>query len=194
MNYLAHSFLSFSEEQLVGNMIADFIKNSERENYPLEIQKGIRIHREIDTFTDGNPIIHQAKKVFSPLVRLYAGAFVDVSFDYFLANDLSINSIENWKKHSQKVYQTLWKHEEYLPDKFKLTLRRMEKDDWLYNYRNEWGIQFSFQNVLNKSKYLEDSLPVFPLFQQNKTTLQKSYIEFFPILQRHIMDLEISLR
>lgn len=194
MNYLAHSFLSFSEGQLVGNMIADFIKNRERENYPLEIQKGIRIHREIDTFTDGNPIIHQAKKVFSPLVRLYAGAFVDVSFDYFLANDLSINSVENWKNHSQKVYQTLWKHEEYLPERFKIILQRMEKDDWLFNYRNEWGIQFSFQNVLNKSKYLEDNLPVFPLFQQNKTILQKSYQDFFPKLQQHIKDLEISLR
>ena len=60
MNYLAHSYLSFSHEQLVGNMIADFIKNREREFLPSEIQKGIKLHRAIDTFTDAHPVIHQS--------------------------------------------------------------------------------------------------------------------------------------
>jgi acyl carrier protein phosphodiesterase len=55
------------------------------------------MHRAIDTFTDSHPAIHEAKKVFSPLVRLYAGAFVDVAMDYFLANDLSLHSRKNGK-------------------------------------------------------------------------------------------------
>ena len=96
MNFLAHSFLSFSEEQVIGNMIADFVNNREVK----EIQSGIRLHRGIDTFTDAHPIVHQAKKFFSPKVRLYAGAFVDVSFDYFLANDIQIKTCEEWEKHS----------------------------------------------------------------------------------------------
>ena len=85
MNYLAHSILSYTSGQLVGNMIADFIKNNERESFPLEIQEGIKLHRFIDTFTDTHPAVSEAKKIFSPLVRLYSGAFVDVAFDYFVA-------------------------------------------------------------------------------------------------------------
>lgn len=177
MNFLAHSYLSFSDEQLVGNMIADFVKNREREFLPKEIQKGIKLHRAIDTFTDAHPTIHKAKKVFQPLVRLYSGAFVDVSFDYFLANSLEDESLKN---HGKKVYATLWQYEEFLPEKFKIILPRMQKDDWLYNYKNDWGIKFSFQNVLNKAQYLEKELHVFPLFLQQKEFLKECFDEFFP--------------
>ena len=65
MNYLAHSILSFTNGQLVGNMIADFIKNNERENFPLEIQDGIKLHRFIDSFTDSHPAVHEAKKILT---------------------------------------------------------------------------------------------------------------------------------
>ena len=89
MNYLAHSFLAFSDEQIVGQFLEDVIPNRDRYSYPIEIQEGITLHREVDTFTDAHPSISEAKKIFSPLVRLYSGAFVDVSMDYFLANSLS---------------------------------------------------------------------------------------------------------
>lgn len=180
MNFLAHSFLSSSEEELVGNMIADFVKNRELALLPIGIQQGIKKHRAIDTFTDSHPIIHETKRVFSPLVRLYSGAFVDVSFDYFLANDTSIKTDEEWLLHSQKVYDTLAKYKEFLPEHFKSVLERMQKDNWLYNYRNEWGVEYSFRNLVNKAKYLEKDLNVFPLFLEHKDFLQKQYERFFP--------------
>ena len=48
MNYLAHTFLSYSDEQIVGNIIGDFIKNKNRYDYPEGIQQGITLHRAID--------------------------------------------------------------------------------------------------------------------------------------------------
>lgn len=180
MNFLAHSFLSFSEEELVGNMIADFVKNRDLPNLPVGVQEGIKKHRAIDTFTDTHPIIHETKIVFSPLVRLYAGAFVDVSFDYFLANDISIKSDEEWFLHSQKVYFILEKYKNILPENFKKVLEWMQKDNWLYNYRNEWGVKYSFRNVVNKAQYLENGLDVFPLFLEHKDFLQEQYERFFP--------------
>ena len=83
-------------------MIADFIKNNERESFPLEIQEGIKLHRFIDTFTDTHPAVSEAKKIFSPLVRLYSGAFVDVAFDYFVAHYYPEKELRN---HSLKVYK-----------------------------------------------------------------------------------------
>nr|WP_305050385.1 hypothetical protein [Elizabethkingia bruuniana] len=65
MNLLAHSYLSFSDGQIVGNMIADYVRNADREKLPVEVQKGIIIHREIDTYTDQHPVTHKAKKFFS---------------------------------------------------------------------------------------------------------------------------------
>jgi len=52
MNFLAHTWLSFSDDELVGNMLADYIRNRERHLFSEGIQKGIALHRAIDTFTD----------------------------------------------------------------------------------------------------------------------------------------------
>jgi len=177
LNYLAHSILSYTDGQLVGNMIADFIKNNERENFPLEIQEGIRLHRAIDTFTDSHPAVSEAKKIFSPLVRLYSGAFVDVAFDYFVAHLYPENEL---KKHSQKAYRILWENEKWLPESYKKMLVRMEQDDWLANYRQDQNIQYSMQNVLNKAKYLDKDIPVFDAFLENKEKLQYYFDNFFP--------------
>lgn len=188
MNFLAHSYLSFSEEQLVGNMIADFVKNRDVARLPESIQKGIKLHRAIDTFTDAHPLIHEAKAPFRPLVRLYSGAFVDVAFDYFLANDTTENSQRGWQEHSQRVYAVLRRYEEFLPEVFKKVLDKMQQDDWLYNYRNEWGIEYSFRNVVNKAQFLDKTTNVFPAFLANKDFLREKYEIFFPEIKSFAQD------
>ena len=188
MNFLAHSYLSFSEEQLIGNMIADFVKNRDVSRLPESIQKGIKLHRAIDTFTDAHPLIHEAKAPFRPLVRLYSGAFVDVAFDYFLANDTTENSQREWQEHSQKVYAVLRRYEEFLPEVFKKVLDKMQQDDWLYNYRNEWGIEYSFRNVVNKAQFLDKTTNVFPAFLANKDFLREKYEIFFPEIKSFAQD------
>lgn len=182
MNYLAHSFLAFSEEQIVGQFLEDVIPNRDRFSFSEKIQQGITLHREIDTFTDAHPELSEAKKIFSPLVRLYSGAFVDVALDYFLANSLSDQVLKN---HAKKVYQVLRKHETILPERLVRMVNGMEKDNWLYNYKEDWGIKYSMQNVLNKAKYLDKDLPVFEVFLSNKPQLQKHFDVFFPELLAH---------
>src|SRR5215471_10788786 len=88
MNYLAHAYLSFQQPAiLVGNMISDFVKGKKKFDFDDEIQKGIHLHRLIDEFTDEHAVTKEAKQVFKPYVGLYAGAFIDVAYDHFLAND-----------------------------------------------------------------------------------------------------------
>ena len=188
MNFLAHSYLSFSEEQLIGNMIADFVKNRDVARLPESIQKGIKLHRAIDTFTDAHSLIHEAKAPCRPLVRLYSGAFVDVAFDYFLANDTAENSQREWQEHSQRVYAVLRRYEEFLPEVFKKVLDKMQQDDWLYNYRNEWGIDYSFRNVVNKAQFLDKTINVFPAFLANKDFLREKYEIFFPEIKSFAQD------
>jgi acyl carrier protein phosphodiesterase len=194
MNYLAHSYLTFTDGQIVGQFLEDFIRNRDRFTFPKDIQDGITLHRAIDTFTDAHPAIHEAKKVFAPLVRLYAGAFVDVAMDYFVANDLSLHSLRGWKEHSLKVYRVLNQHYEFLPENFRRMLERMEKDDWLYHYRQDQNIKFSMRNVLNKAKYLDNDIPVFEAFLAHKEVLQQCYDDFFPDLIEHAKGINTLLQ
>lgn len=191
MNFLAHSYLTFSDEQIVGQFLQDFIRNKDRFTFPEKIGEGITLHRAIDTFTDSHPEIHDAKKIFSPQVRLYAGAFVDVAFDYFLANSLPSETL---KVHSEKVYRVLRNHEEFLPENFLRMLDRMEKDNWLYNYREDWGIEFSMKNVLNKAKYLNKDLAVFEVFLSSKPQLQNHFDHFFPDVLAEVQKINAGFR
>lgn len=191
MNFLAHSYLTFTDEQIVGQFLQDFIRNKDRFSFPQKIGEGITLHRAIDTFTDAHPEIHEAKKIFSPLVRLYAGAFVDVAFDYFLANSLPSETL---KVHSEKVYRVLRNHEEFLPENFLRMLDRMEKDNWLYNYREDWGIEFSMKNVLNKAKYLNKNLAVFEVFLSSKPELQNHFDHFFPDVLAEVQKINAGFR
>lgn len=191
MNYLAHSYLSFSTQQIVGQFLEDYVRNNARDNLPSEIQQGIILHRAIDTFTDSHPVISAAKIIYQPLVRLYSGAFIDVSFDYFLANSVSEAEL---KQHTNQVYLALRKYENFFPPVFGNRLNSMEKDNWLYNYRFDWGIQYSFQNVLNKAKYLEKDIPIFDVFLQNKDFLKLKFELFFPELEAHILKINSNFK
>lgn len=185
MNYLAHAYLSFTDGQIVGNFIEDFVENSQRLDYPEEIRKGIKLHRAIDTFTDAHPIISEAKKIFQPRVRLYSGAFVDIAMDYFLANDLSIFTEKEWKDYAEKTYLVLGNHAEWLPEKLTKILPNMQQNNWLFNYRNDWAIEKSFLHLKRKAKYLDEEIPVFDLFLNHKAELKAYYNAFFPELYEH---------
>ncbi len=181
MNYLAHAYLSFGDPGiLVGNMISDFVKGKKQFDYPTIVQKGIRLHRAIDTFTDQHLSTKKAKEFFKPAVGPYAGAFMDVVYDHFLALDTEQFSESSLKSFSKKVYAQLADRESILPERFARILPYMGSQDWLYNYRFPEGIEKSFGGLVRRAQYLTESTPAFNLFTQHYAELQKHYNEFFP--------------
>lgn len=181
MNYLAHAFLSFHHpEILVGNMISDFVKGNQKNAYPEAIQKGIHLHRLIDSFTDSHESTKQAKKIFSPYYRLYSGAFVDIVYDHFLANDSNEFQSDELMNLSQETYTVLRRFPGELPPVFRGMLPYMEQQNWLYNYQYRWGIQNSFGGLVRRAAYLTESTTAFKLFEQCYTDLQACYARFFP--------------
>lgn len=194
MNYLAHAYLSFNQPLiLAGNMISDFVKGKEQYEYDRIIQRGIRLHRAIDSFTDSHPCIREMKKPFKEKYGLYAGAFVDIVCDYYLANDpKEFSSPHSLSSFSQQVYVMLEKQIGSLPSSFRHMFEYMKQQDWLYNYRSEWIIEKSFAGIVRRAKYMDDSATAFAIFQNNIETLRPHYVEFFPLLKNHsILTLEM---
>ncbi|HSN48975.1 MAG TPA: hypothetical protein VLR29_09455, partial [Flavobacterium sp.] len=63
MNFLAHIYLSGDNDLIkIGNFMADGIHGKHFDAFPPEIQKGIILHRSIDTFTDAHPIFRQSTR------------------------------------------------------------------------------------------------------------------------------------
>ena len=187
MNYLAHAYLSFQQEEiLVGNMISDYVKGKKKFDYSPRIQKGITLHRAIDTFTDNHPATKAAKQFFRPAVGLYAGAFLDVVYDHFLAtdqqefeNDIALQTFSN------ATYQQLDKYKAVFPERFSRMFPSMLKYNWLYHYQFNWGIERSMTGLVSRAVYLTDAAPAFRIFEKNYDTLKSYYQSFFPELKKY---------
>ena len=182
MNYLAHAYLSFNNPPvLVGNMISDFVKGKKQFDYPNPIQKGIQLHRAIDTFTDNHAATHKLKEFFRPQYRLYSGAFTDIVYDYFLANDTREFPEEAALKiFTENTFTLLDTGTEWFGEKFGLMFPYMKTQNWLYNYRTEWGIQKSFEGMRKRAAHIEETKTAFTIFCNNKNEMEKYYNEFFP--------------
>lgn len=190
MNYLAHAYLSFNDPGLlVGNLISDFVKGKKKYNYPLNILKGIDLHRAIDDFTDTHPVTRSARQIFQPAYGLYCGAFMDIAYDYFVANDNPLFAPGTLESFSEDVYRELNTYVSVFPPRFQQLFPSMKKHNWLLNYRNHTGIQRSFEGLVYRAAYMSDSAPAFELFVQNKNELQSAYDEFFPELIRFTRDI-----
>ena len=184
MNYLAHAYLSFNRPGiLVGNMISDFVKGRKKFDYPLQIQQGIALHREIDTFTDNHFATKEAKNIFRPAYRLYAGSFMDVVYDHFLALDENEFTNDSLKAFTINTYNLLDKYTDHFPEKFTAMYPYMKAHNWLYHYRYREGIQKSLGGLVRRSKYLTESDTAYLLFNEHYDELKQFYRLFFPELK-----------
>lgn len=184
MNYLAHAWLSFNHpEILIGNMISDFVKGKKKYDYSPVIQKGIMLHRAIDEFTDTHAATASAKQYFRPVVGLYAGAFVDVAYDHFLARDIRENDEAGWQQFCRHTYHILQHHTGILPPRFASMVPYMRTQNWLYNYRFHEGIENSFKGLAFRASYLENSREAYKAFEQSYDALQECYNDFFPFVK-----------
>ncbi|MFN8242559.1 MAG: ACP phosphodiesterase [Ferruginibacter sp.] len=190
MNYLAHAYLSFQHpEILLGNMISDFVKGKKQFAYPPGVQKGIQLHRAIDQFTDTHPATARMKDVFRPHYRLYAGAFADVVYDHFLANDSAVFADEAaLRQFAAATYEQLEKQSHLFPARFGMMFPYMQSQNWLYHYRFREGTQKSFGGLVRRAAYLEESDTAFALLEAHYAILQECYTLFFPAVKAFAAD------
>jgi acyl carrier protein phosphodiesterase len=187
MNLLAHAHLSFDQPQiLVGNMISDFVKGKKQFDYPEAIQKGIQLHRAIDNFTDTHEITQGVKAFFKPQYHLYSGAFADVVYDHFLANDTTyFSTADDLQKFAAIAYERLQLNTNWLPEAFKKMLPYMIEHNWLYNYKNKWGIEKSFAGLSKRALYINETSIAFELFNTHYDAIQSLYQAFYPDLKKY---------
>ena len=136
MNFLAHLYLSQNNTDImIGNFIADHIQGNKYEGFSAEIQQGIFLHREIDTFTDAHEVVRKSKRRLHERYRHYDGVIIDIFYDYFLA--------KNWASYSEIPLELFTKSVSNLLDEIKLDLPI--KSQQFINYMIEYNILFNYK-------------------------------------------------
>lgn len=181
MNYLAHCFLSCDEEDiLIGNFIADSIRNKDLNDLSAGVREGVFLHRKIDTYTDMHPLVKQGTARLHPFHRKYAAVIIDIFYDYLLVRNwekFSGQDLANW---TQEIYAILRKREADIPLKLRRNLPYMIADNWLMRYGTEEGLRFTFSKMKQRVKV--------PLLFENATDnllrevekFDEEFNDFFP--------------
>ncbi len=164
-------------------MISDFIKGKRKFDFPPRIQSGISLHRQIDSYTDDHPATREAVAWLKPAAGRYAGAFLDVAYDYFLANDSEIFPESRLELFVQETYALLNGRNSWFPPPSVKFFAAMEKQNWLLHYRSEEGIRRSFEGLVYRARYIKDSGPVFDAFIRHREVLRNHYDLFIPQLK-----------
>jgi acyl carrier protein phosphodiesterase len=172
MNFLAHIFLSGNNDLIkIGNFMADGIRGNDYLNYPEEIQKGVVLHRAIDTFTDAHPIWRQSKHRLHERYGHYSGVIIDILYDHFLAKNWFQYTDEDLEDYVERFYQSLKDNYEVLSPKTKKIMPYMIESNWLVSYASIAGIERILFQMDYRTKHRAH-------MQNAIQELQEFYIEF----------------
>jgi acyl carrier protein phosphodiesterase len=172
LNYLAHIYLSGTNDFLkIGNFMADSIKGNDYEKFPLEIKKGILLHRHIDSFTDSNLIYRKSKHRLHEKYGHYSGVIMDILYDHFLAKNWNKYSDEKLENYAKNFYQLLQDNYEILTEKIKGMIPYMIARNWLVSYATIAGIEMILFQMDYKTKHRAN-------MQEAIVELQEFYLEF----------------
>ncbi|WP_422897664.1 acyl carrier protein phosphodiesterase [Polaribacter haliotis] len=186
MNFLAHLYLSQNDTNImIGNFIADHIRGNNYTNFSKEIQQGIFLHREIDTFTDAHEIVRKSKRRLHARYRHYDGVIIDIFYDYFLAKNWADYSAIPLNVFTDSVNKLFLEKSPELPLKSQNFIKYMIEYNILYNYQFEEGIEKVLNGMNNRTKgksqmnlAIEDLRELEDELQEDFTLFFKDLIEF----------------
>ena len=194
MNFLAHIYLSGEMGDLmVGNFMGDFVKGKKYNDYSQQIAKGIKLHREIDWYTDNHQTVDKSKDRLWKKYRHYAGVIIDMFYDHFLARDWSVYSSETLEEFTARAYGVLIRKRAILPQKAQYILTYMVKHNWLLAYQQIDGIERALLGMSKRTKFQSHMEKAAQDLKANYELFSQEFHEFFPEIIRHTREFKENL-
>jgi acyl carrier protein phosphodiesterase len=151
--------------------MADSIRGSQYLDYPNSLQKGILLHRHIDSFTDSHPIYRKSKHRLHEKYGHYSGVIMDIAYDHFLAKNWSKYSNEKLEDYAADFYKLMQDNYEILTERTKGMLPYMIGRNWLVSYATIAGLEMILFQMDYRTKHRAH-------MQEAIVEIQDFYIEF----------------
>ena len=202
MNFLAHLLLSGSPaapgyaDVVVGNFAAEAVRGrAGLLAYPLAVQRGIRLHRFIDSFTDTHPIVRRTTaRLRTAGLGKWAGVVSDVGYDHLLARDFAryhYDATEPLTAFSQRLYALLQARRHELPERLQEMFQYMRRDDWLTGYARPEGLERALLGLSRRVPGAEVLATGAAAFLAELPAYEADFQEFWPEL-RTAVQLELT--
>ena len=184
MNYLAHIYLSGDNKEVtIGNFIADGIKGKDYKKFPTQIQKGILLHRGIDSFTDQHPTVRKSTARLHKNYGHYSGVIVDILYDHFLAKNWKNYHEQPLDEYVQDFYKLLNLEYEQLPSRIQMMMPFMISNNWLLSYETISGIAKILEQMNRRIKNISNMDLAVVELKQYYTEFEDEFTSFFAELE-----------
>lgn len=184
MNFLAHIYLSGDNDFVkIGNFMADSIRGSKYLDYSPEIQKGVLLHRHIDSFTDAHSIYRRSKHRLHEKYGHYSGVIMDIAYDHFLAKNWSKYSNEKLEDYAADFYQLMQDNYEILTERTKGMLPYMIGRNWLVSYASLEGLEMILFQMDHRTKnrvHMQEAVVEIKVFYSE---FEAEFFQFFEELK-----------
>jgi acyl carrier protein phosphodiesterase len=185
MNFLAHLYLSGNHPGVqIGNFIGDFVKGRQHDRFPMPVQSGILLHRQIDHFTDTHPIPRLSANKLRPHYGRYAGVVTDLFYDHYLARNWTRYSEQSLHSFVSQIHKLLIRHYFSLPREVKQFLPFLIKSRRLENYQYAEGIERALTIMANHSSLPSKTKEAMMILRHHDAELEQEFTLFFEELQQ----------
>ncbi len=191
MNFLGHLFLSGEEPLvIVGNFMADAVKGRDLSRFDPAIQRGIRLHRAIDSFTDRHPLVVTGRDRARIHAGRYAGVVMDLFYDHLLAANWERWHPERLERFAQRMYGILHIHRELLPPRTRQMLPYMVQGDWLSSYASLAGVGRALTGLSQRAREGGAMHGAERILAENLNEYTIEFNGFLPQVRDHVNELK----
>ncbi len=189
MNFLAHFHLAWPDHGLiVGGLEGDYYKGPLRGDLPHAIERGVKLHRAIDAYTDNHPVVAQLRRDMPQSLRRYAGILIDLSFDHYLSLHWSDFSDIPLPDFNDSVYRTLTDHADHLSDGSRNMLARMLEYDLLGLYLQWETVPATARRIGQRFKRHNPFDDIEQELSPARPMLEQAFLAFYPELKAFTAD------
>jgi acyl carrier protein phosphodiesterase len=194
VNFLAHFHLAWPDEGLIaGALEGDFYKGPINAALAPGLARGIRLHRAIDAFTDGHPLVGELRSRFPASLRRYAGILIDLSFDHYLTRHWPRYCSLELREFNAGVHRALTSQEDSLTEGCRLMLERLRQHDILNRYHDWNMVTASARRIGDRFSRGNPLLSVERDLRPLQGMLETTFLAFYPELRAFSADLEARI-
>ena len=188
MNFLAHCALAYPEPGLIaGGFIGDFIKGPVPSELPEPLRAGIRLHRRIDSVSNGLPGIAVSVRRLDSRLRRPAPVLLDIVADHCLALRWDGHGIGDLTTFTALAYDAIGAFERFLPEHGRRYFQRVRDTDLFASYVDPETVLRTMTYILKRLRlaHLTDELD--DIVGGQLPDLMDDFEDYFPDLRAAVV-------
>jgi len=194
VNHLAHVLLAGADTEVVlGSLLGDFWRGAPDPRWPAAVRDGVVLHRRIDVYTDSHPDVAEARALFAPPWRRYAGILLDVYFDHVLARDWARLGAGSLDDFSAAVGALLRAHEAWLPAGLNRFAGYFRAHGLFAAYANPAVIERVLAGIGSRLRHANPLAGAGPQLWTRSDALDALFESFYPQLVAHAHEIRAAL-